>query len=153
MRVADILTAERVRLDVDATSKKRVLEEVAEIMADAHASLSTRAVFDCLVARERLGTTGLGHGVALPHGRLRGLTDTIASFLKMRTGIDFDAPDGQPVDMVFALLVPEESTEEHLQILARIAEFFDSASSREALRSSDSAVQACELLCEANDEG
>lgn len=152
MRVSDILTPERIRLEVDATSKKRVLEEVAAIMADADASLSQRAVFDCLVARERLGSTGLGHGVAIPHGRLAGLEATIASFLRTRAGVDFDGPDGRPVDMVFALLVPEESTEEHLQILARIAEFFDSASSREALRASESAAEACELLCRANRE-
>lgn len=152
MKVADILTPERVHLDVDATSKKRVLEEIAATMAEAESSLSARAVFDCLVARERLGSTGVGHGVAIPHGRLAGLEHTIASFHKLRTPIDFDALDGQSVDMVFALLVPEESTEEHLQILRRIAEFFDSASSREALRDCDSAAQACELLCRAEQE-
>lgn len=152
MNVADILTPHRVRLDVDATSKKRVLEEVAAIVADADTSLSSRSVFDCLVTRERLGSTGLGHGVAIPHGRLAGLEHTIACFVKMRAAVDFDAPDGQPVDMVFALLVPEESTEEHLQILARIAEFFGSPASREALRAATSAREACELLCRAEQE-
>ena len=153
MNLAEILTADRVQLDVEATSKKRVLEAAAGLLAQTSASLSLRGVCDCLTARERLGSTGLGHGVALPHGRFAGLDDTIGAFLRIRQGVDFDAPDNQPVDLVFALLGPGESTEEHLQVLAQIAEFFGTEASREALRGDLSPRRACELLCSTDHSG
>ena len=147
MRLAEILTPNRVELDSDATSKKRVLESASELLANNEEGLSPRAVFDCLIAREKLGSTGLGHGVAIPHGRLAGLHKTIGVFIKVPRGIDFDAPDNQPVDLVFALLVPEESTEEHLEVLSKIASYFNSKNSRDALRRETSPKKARDLIC------
>jgi PTS system nitrogen regulatory IIA component len=147
MKLSEILTPDCIRFDADATSKKRVLESVSQLLADTDESLSPRQVFDCLLAREKLGSTGLGHGVALPHGRLPGLDKTIGVFLKLPKGVDFDAPDNEPVDLVFALLVPEDSTDEHLQVLAKIASYFNSEGSRAALRVDISPEKARELLC------
>jgi len=150
MKLSEILSPNCIRLDADATSKKRVLEYASELLADADQSLSPRQVFDCLIAREKLGSTGLGHGVAIPHGRLAGLDKTIGVFLRVPNGVDFDAPDNEPVDLVFALLVPEESTEEHLRVLANIASYFNAEASRDALRVGISPQKARELLCQAD---
>ena len=150
MKLSEILSPNCIRLDADATSKKRVLESASELLADTDQNLSPRQVFDCLIAREKLGSTGLGHGVAIPHGRLAGLDRTIGVFLRVPKGVDFDAPDNQPVDLVFALLVPEDSTEEHLQVLANIASYFDVETSRDALRVDISPQKARDLLCQAD---
>jgi len=152
MKLSEILSPDCIRLDVDATSKKRVLELASQFLAGTDESLSRRGVFDCLIAREKLGSTGLGHGVAIPHGRFAGLDKTIGVFLRTQKGVDFDAPDKEPVDLVFALLVPEESTEEHLQVLASIASYFNSGRSRDALRVEISTDEACELLCQADSQ-
>ncbi|GMQ95658.1 MAG: PTS IIA-like nitrogen regulatory protein PtsN [Gammaproteobacteria bacterium] len=152
MKVSEILSPDCIRLDADATSKKRVLESASQMLADTDEALSPREVFDCLIAREKLGSTGLGHGVAIPHARLAGLDKTIGVFLRVPKGVEFDAPDNEPVDLIFALLVPENSTEEHLQVLASIAAYFNSAASRDALRVDISPRKACELLCRADQE-
>ena len=153
MKLSEILSPECIRLDSDATSKKRVLESVSQLLADTDEELSAREVFDCLIAREKLGSTGLGQGVAIPHGRLSGLDKTIGVFLRLPKGVDFDAPDNEPVDLVFALLVPKESTEEHLQVLASIAGYFNSKGSGDALRVDITPQKACELLCQADGQG
>jgi len=150
MKLSEILSPDCIRLDSDATSKKRVLESVSQLLADTDEELSPREVFDCLIAREKLGSTGLGQGVAIPHGRLAGLDKTIGVFLRLPRGVDFDAPDNEPVDLVFALLVPKESTEEHLQVLASIASYFNSKGSGDALRVDITPKKACELLCQAD---
>lgn len=152
MKLSEILSPECVQLDADVTSKKRALETASQLLADIDDTLSPRQVFDCLIAREKLGSTGLGHGVAIPHGRLPGLDKTIGVFLKLPKGVDFDAPDNEPVDLIFALLVPEESTEEHLQVLAKLAGHFNSANSRDALRVDISPEQARELICQADQQ-
>ncbi len=147
MNVSEILRPDCIRLDADATSRKRVLESASKLLADSDEALSPREVFDCLIAREKLGSTGLGHGVAIPHGRIAGLDKTIGVFLRLPKGVDFDAPDDKPVDLVFALLVPEDSTEEHLQVLANIASYFNSERSRDSLRADISPQKAREMLC------
>ena len=147
MKLSEILTPDSIQLDSDATSKKRVLESVSQLLAGCNESLSPRAVFDCLLAREKLGSTSLGHGVAIPHARLAGLDKAVGVFLRVSKGVDFDSPDNEPVDLVFALLVPENSTEEHLQVLASIASYFNSEASRDALRLEASPQKARELLC------
>jgi PTS system nitrogen regulatory IIA component len=152
MKLSEILSPECVQLDADVTSKKRALEAASQLFAENDHTLSPRQVFDCLIAREKLGSTGLGHGVAIPHGRLPGLDKTMGVFLKLPKGVDFDAPDNEPVDLIFALLVPEESTEEHLQVLAKLAGYFNSASSRDALRVDVSPEQARELICQADQQ-
>lgn len=148
MKLSDILTTDRIRLDFDAASKKRVLEFASELLAGSDENLSPRAVFDCLIAREKLGSTGLGHGVAIPHGRLAGLEKTIGVFIKVPKGVDFDAPDSEPVDLIFALLVPEQSTEEHLQVIAKLAGYFNSKASRDALRVERTPDKVRELICQ-----
>jgi nitrogen PTS system EIIA component len=152
MKLSEILSPECIQLDADVTSKKRALESASQLLADTDGTLSPRQVFDCLIAREKLGSTGLGHGVAIPHGRLPGLDKTIGVFLKLPKGVDFDAPDNEPVDLIFALLVPEESTEEHLQVLAKLAGHFNSANARDALRVDISAQRARELICQADQQ-
>ena len=144
--LVDILSSERVRCDVDATSKKKVLELVSELMAGAQDSLEMRVVADRLLAREKLGSTALGHGVAIPHGRCTDAKAAVAAFVKLREGVDFDAPDGQPVDLIVGLLVPEECTDGHLQLLAQLADVFSRPEIRERLREPLAADDLIELL-------
>ena len=141
-----ILAPERVRSNVPAGSRKRTLQVLGEIFADADPELSALSVFDRLVARERLGSTGLGEGCALPHARVPGLGRTLAAFLRLRAGVDFDSPDHEPVDLVFGLLVPEESTDEHLQILAAIAGVFSDERVRSSIRSVEEPTRIREVL-------
>lgn len=124
MQIAEILTPDRIQCKVVCKSKKDSLDILAKSIANGDASLTQTEVFNCLLARERLGSTGLGHGIAIPHGRLKRSNITIAAFLQLKNGINYDAVDQQPVDLMFALVVPEKSTDEHLQILSRLAEMF-----------------------------
>ena len=141
-----ILAPERVRSNVPAASRKRTLEVLGEILASADPELSAQAIFDRLVARERLGSTGLGEGCALPHARVPGLDRTVAAFLRLRRGVDFDSPEHESVDLVFGLLVPEESTDEHLEILAAIARVFSDERVRSSIRSADEPTRIREVL-------
>ena len=141
-----ILAPECVRCNVPAGSRKRTLQVLGEIFADADPELSALSVFDRLVARERLGSTGLGEGCALPHARVPGLGRTLAAFLRLRAGVDFDSPDHEPVDLVFGLLVPEESTDEHLEILAAVAGVFSDARVRSSIRSVEEPTRIREVL-------
>ena len=125
MRIADILTSERIICNVNLSSKKAALEALSGLIAGASVRLDEQQVFNSLLTRERLGGTGLGNGIAIPHGRWKDGLSTIAAFIKLKQGVDYDAVDQQPVDLIFALLVPEHSTEEHLQVLAQLAEMFN----------------------------
>jgi len=125
MRISDILTSERIICNVNLSSKKAALEALSGLIAGASIRLDEQEVFNSLLTRERLGGTGLGNGIAIPHGRLKDGLSTIAAFIKLKQGVDYDAVDQQPVDLIFALLVPEHSTEEHLQVLAQLAEMFN----------------------------
>jgi PTS system nitrogen regulatory IIA component len=138
MNIADLITSERVICDREVTSKKRVLELLGELIAKNQTDFTFREIFDSLIGRERLGSTGLGHGVALPHGRLSQTKKALGAFVKLKHGIDFDALDKQPVDLIFALLVPEHFTDEHLKILAYLAEMFSDQAFCEELRATDS---------------
>ena len=144
--VADILTPDRISIDVEASSRKRVLENLSSLLAAADKTLSERLVFDSLFARERLGSTGLGSGVAIPHARVPHLASALGAFVRVSGGVEFDAPDGDPVDLIFGLAVPEESTDEHLHILSQLAELFSSGSLRDRLRRTESELEVCELL-------
>lgn len=146
----EILAPECVRSGVPAASKKRTLETLGEIFANADPGLSARVVFNRLVARERLGSTGLGEGCALPHARIPGLGCALAAFLRLEKGVDFDSPDREPVDLVAGLLVPEESTDEHLEILAAIARTLSDESVRTSVRSADEPARICEALVRNN---
>jgi PTS system nitrogen regulatory IIA component len=116
------------------TSKKRLLDSLSELIATTHPGLEARALFDQLMVRERLGSTGLGEGVAIPHCRLVGQTEPIGAFVKLGKPLDFDAPDGVAVDLVFVLVVPEHATKVHLELLARLAQVFGDDANRRALR-------------------
>lgn len=147
MEISQLLSAERVVCNVAVSSKKRALEAVSNLLAEAPgADLSEIEIFDGLIAREKLGSTGLGHGVAIPHGRFENVTEAAAVFIKFEQGVDFDAIDAAPVDLVFALMVPQESTEEHLQLLASLAEMFSDASVRERLRQCSSSAEILEVF-------
>ena len=122
MHVTDIISLERIKIDPAAGSKKRVLEDISRLFAETTPNLAQGEVFDSLLGRERLGSTGFGKGVAIPHSRLPRLAEPIAAFVKLDRGVDFDSMDNQPVDLLFALLVPEQSTEDHLQLLAQLAQ-------------------------------
>jgi PTS system nitrogen regulatory IIA component len=124
MRITEILIPKQIVIGAIASSKKRVLERLSELLACGTDDLDSAEIFDRLLARERLGSTSLGNGVAIPHARMSGTQYTLAAFMRLDQGIDFDATDRQPVDLFFALLVPEESTQTHLQLLAQLAEMF-----------------------------
>ncbi len=135
MQISEILSPERIRCDIDSHSKKAALETLSSLIASADPGISQGEVFDSLIARERLGSTGLGEGIALPHGRLKGADHALGAFIRLQSAIDYDAIDQKPVDLLFALLVPEESTEEHLQILSKLAELFSDSDILGKLRS------------------
>jgi nitrogen PTS system EIIA component len=134
--ISKILPPENVILDTDSTSKKRIFERVG-ILFENTQQIARSQVFDSLFAREKLGSTGLGQGVAIPHGRIKNLRDAVAAFVKSQTPIPFDAPDGQPVNLIFVLLVPERATDLHLQLLGELAQMFSDKSFREQLQASN----------------
>jgi PTS system nitrogen regulatory IIA component len=134
MNIADLLSQERVECCTDIASKKRLLEHLGELLASCSPLLTRSQIFDALINREKLGSTGLGKGVAIPHGRMATLEKPVCAFIKLEKSVDFDAADDQPVDLVFSLLVPEDSTEEHLQVLSTIAEIFSNPAMCAALR-------------------
>lgn len=124
MDIGNLITPERVACYQQATSKKRALERLAGLLADVAPDVTGEEIFQHLLSRERLGSTGLGGGVAIPHGRVAGLKQPVGAFVRLEQPIDYDAIDDQPVDLLFALLVPEEATQEHLDILAQLAGLF-----------------------------
>lgn len=146
MQIPELLTPERIACQQDCSSKKRSLELLGKLLADGLPDFTDGEIFDSLIGRERLGSTGLGNGVALPHGRAQGLKQPIAAVLTLHTGIDFDAIDGKPVDLLFALLVPRESTDEHLQILARLAAMFSDTEFCAELRACSDGEQSYKLI-------
>lgn len=147
MNLLDILSRERVLCGAQAASKKRALELASKLVAETLTSLPGQGeVFDSLIARERLGSTGLGRGVAIPHGRLAALKEPFLAIVQLAQPVDYDASDREPVDLIFALLVPKDATEEHLQILAQIAEMLHDAALRDALRTAPSPQELVALV-------
>lgn len=147
MQLVDIITPERVASNVEAKSKKRALEKISDIIAlNSDMQMGANDIFESLIARERLGTTAIDHGVAIPHGRIKNSDKTIGAFVQLNEGIDCDAMDHQSVNLMFALLVPEESTEEHLKLLARLAKMFSSAELRDSLKKAPDSRTLYELL-------
>lgn len=132
-----LLTLDAISIGDAVPSKKRTLEKAAQLLAQGQSEPSTEQIFEKLIERERLGSTGLAGGVALPHARMPGISECRGAFIRLEQAIDFDALDGQAVDLVFALLVPEESTQEHLQLLATLAKHLGDKKTCEALRQSD----------------
>lgn len=146
MQIADILTPERTQCDVNSATKKASLEMLADLIAGADPGLSQAEVFNSLLNRERLGSTGLGKGVALPHGRLQPCSRALGAFIRLSTAVDYDAVDGEPVTLLFALLVPEDSTREHLDLLARLAEKFSDDGMLEKLKTEPTRDMVFNLL-------
>ncbi len=130
--LTNILPVGQVLLDLESTSKKRVFEQVG-MLFETHLGLARSVVFDSLFAREKLGSTGLGQGVAIPHGRIKGLKQAAGAFVRLKTPVPFDAPDGRAVNLLFFLLVPEQATELHLEILSELAQRFAERPFRDAL--------------------
>ncbi|NOX27529.1 MAG: PTS IIA-like nitrogen regulatory protein PtsN [Gammaproteobacteria bacterium] len=146
MHIADTISPERIVSNAQATSKKCALERLSSLVASNEDKLVATEVFDSLVARERLGSTGIGHGVAIPHGRLGKLDHAVSAFMRLEKGVDFDAIDNEPVAYMFALLVPKDSNDDHLQLLAQLAKMFSNPAMRERLRLASSSEELYELL-------
>ena len=130
--LSNLLSVSQVLLDLEAGSKKRVFEQ-AGILFETHLGIARSVIFDSLFAREKLGSTGLGQGIAIPHGRIKGLKQAAGAFIRLPAPIPFDSPDGRPVNLLFVLLVPEQATEQHLQILSELAQRFSDRAFRDAL--------------------
>jgi PTS system nitrogen regulatory IIA component len=143
--IAGLVPEPNVVVDCDLGSKKRVFERIGLLVENRH-GIGRSTVFDSLFARERLGSTGLGQGVAIPHGRIKGLREAVGVFVRMHAPIPFDAPDGAPVSLIFALLVPERATDLHLEILAQLAELFGDREMRQRLDGAADAAAICALL-------
>ncbi len=143
-RLAAILPASNVAVDVDATSKKRAFEFAGLLFENQHA-VARATVTDNLFARERLGSTGLGHGVAIPHGRIKGLKNPLAAAIRVLQPIPFDAPDEEPVSLLIFLLVPEAATQRHLEILSEIAEMLSDRELRERLKTETDVSQGASV--------
>jgi PTS system nitrogen regulatory IIA component len=145
--IADLLPASNILVDVDAGSKARLFDAVAALF-EARRGLARAAVVESLVAREKLGSTGLGQGIAIPHGRIRGLKEALGAFVRLQSPIAFDAPDGKPVGQIFVLLVPEQATEQHLQLLSELAQMFSERRFREQLANAPDAERLRELFAQ-----
>lgn len=146
MEIHEILSPDRVVCDLDASSKKRALEKISDMLSADSLDIPSQEVCESLIAREKLGSTGIGSGVAIPHGRLKSTDKTLAAFVRLHEAIDYDAIDNQGVDLIFALLVPEDSTDDHLQILAELAEMFSHAEILHKLRSTNDSQSVCQVL-------
>ena len=138
-QIASLLPLDNVVANLDASSKKRVFEQ-AGILFENHQSVARSTVYDALFAREKLGSTGLGQGIAIPHGRIKGLKTPVGAFVRLDSPVQFDAPDGKLVGLIFVLLVPEAANEHHLQLLSELAQMFSDKSFREQLATASDAA-------------
>lgn len=146
--MSDLLTPDTVFADLPGTSKKQILQELAKLAA-RKTGLAERDIFDVLMAREQLGTTGVGLGVAIPHGKFKDLKRIYGFFARLRKPVDFDAVDDQKVDLMFLLLVPEDAGAEHLKALARVSRLLRNEAVCEKLRGSDGRDSLIALLTDA----
>lgn len=146
MNFTDIISVTRIIAGAECNSKKRSLEMLSHLICEEDDNISQNDVFDSLIARERLGSTALGKGIAIPHGRLKSGSQTIAAFVQLKKGVDFDAPDGETVDLLCALTVPEKCSDEHLQVLAYLSEMFSDKNTREKLRTASDSQEIFDIL-------
>ena len=146
-RLTAILPATNVLVGIEATSKKRVFEH-AGVLFENHHAIARATITDNLFARERLGSTDLGHGVAIPHGRIKGLKNPLAAVMRVAQPIPFDAPDDEPVSLLIFLLVPEAATQRHLEILSEIAEMLSDRDLRERLKLAEDASALHKLIAD-----
>jgi PTS system nitrogen regulatory IIA component len=145
--IAKLLSADNVIVDLDVGSKKRVFEHAGMLFENRH-GIARSAIYDALFAREKMGSTGLGLGIAIPHGRIKGLKEAHGAFFRLAAPVQFDAPDGQPVDLVFVLLVPEAASEHHLQLLSELAQMFSDKGFRERLAAAPDAAATHALFAQ-----
>ena len=145
MEIADLLNPDSVVSGLKVTSKKQALQELARLAAGL-TELRERLIFDTLLERERLGTTGVGHGIAIPHGKLADLDHLQGLFVRLAEPIDFDAVDDQPVDLIFLLLAPESAGADHLKALARISRILRDPGICDKLRETEDPAALCGLL-------
>lgn len=144
-RLAPLLPEAHVALDLDVSSKKRLFEQIGLLFENSR-QIPRARVFDSLFDREKLGSTGLGYGVAIPHGRLKNIKETLCAFVRTQSPVPFESPDGQPVRLVLAMLVPEHATEQHLQLLSELAQMFSDRRFREAVAAAPDAAAIHELF-------
>ena len=145
--VSRLLPLNHVLLALDVSSKKRLFEQIGLLFENSRQIPRSR-VFDSLFDREKLGSTGLGFGVAIPHGRIKTLKEPVCAFVRAAAPVPFESPDGQPVSLVFAMLVPEHATEAHLELLSELAQMFSDASLRDALATTPDIQAAHRLITE-----
>ena len=145
--VSSLLPVNHVVLDMDVSSKKRLFEQIGLLFENSRQIPRSR-VFDSLFEREKLGSTGLGYGVAIPHGRIKTLKEPVCAFVRTAAPIAFESPDGAPVNLVFAMLVPEHATEAHLGLLSELAQMFSDEGLREALAATQDIQAAHRLITE-----
>ncbi len=145
--ITPLLLSGNVLSDVETTSKKRLFEQVGQLFQSSH-GVSATEVFDSLFSREKLGSTALGYGIAIPHGRIKHLKETACAFIRLKTPTEFDAPDALPVDLIFILLAPAAATDIHLQILGELAAMFSDEEFRAKLRTASNAAELHRLITE-----
>ena len=145
--IAKLLPTANVVVGLEASSKKRAFEQAGLLFENNH-GIARSTVFDSLFAREKLGSTGLGQGIAIPHGRIKTLKDALGAFIRLAEPVPFDAPDGKPVSMLFVLLVPEQANEHHLQLLSELAQMFSDRTFREQLLNAPDALAAHALFAQ-----
>ncbi|HEY7743366.1 MAG TPA: PTS IIA-like nitrogen regulatory protein PtsN [Burkholderiales bacterium] len=143
--IAKLLPLANVMVDLEVGSKKRLFEQVGLLFENNH-QIARSQVFDSLFAREKLGSTGLGRGIAIPHGRVKGLKEALGALARTKQPIPFDAPDGQPVELIFVLLVPDRATDLHLQILSELAQMFSDKSFRDRMRAATTAAEMHQVI-------
>lgn len=152
MHLHELISPDRISFELKASSKKRLLEELSLLIYEDVPGFDKKLAFQSLIDRERLGSTGMGNGVALPHARVAGLKKAVGAFAVLQEELDFEAIDNQPVNLVFALLVPEEATEEHLQLLSQLSHIFGNNQNREHLRNANSCDEVYNFLCAMDSE-
>jgi PTS system nitrogen regulatory IIA component len=143
--IGKLLALPNVVLDLEVASKKRVFEQVG-LLFENSSQIARSRVYDSLFAREKLGSTGLGQGVAIPHGRIKGLKEALGAVVRTKQPIPFDAPDGQPVSLIFVLLVPDRATDVHLQILSELAQMFSDRMFRERLLAAPTTAELHQMI-------
>ncbi|THB65960.1 MAG: PTS IIA-like nitrogen-regulatory protein PtsN [Gammaproteobacteria bacterium] len=147
MITSNLLAEDRIICNADVTSKKRALEVISELFCNnSNEVLPSHKIFEALINREKLGSTGLGKGIAIPHARISEIDEAVAALVKLKTPVDYDAIDSKPVDILFALLVPEHYTDEHLQVLAELAETLSSEDLCSQIRSESCATPLHQIL-------
>lgn len=148
MTISALLSPQRIFLDTEISSKKKLLELIANIVAD-QTHLSESQIYGNLLNRERLGSTGLGQGFAVPHARLNQLDKTLGCFFRLKEAVNFEAPDNLPVDLVFTIIIPDEATEEHLLILSSLASIFSREEICDAIRKASSKDEIAQIILSA----